>query len=203
MKLKLFANQVLFRSHEEYLRSVRYGFSMVIAKKISLVGEFAVGKTSLIRRFVERQFEDKYLSTVGVKISKKTLMLPLAGQSAPVEFQLVIWDLEGQTKFEAIAPSYLQGAGGAIVVGAVDRPATLDNLQNQIQLFAAINPNRPVIVALNKSDLLSSDQQRSHLQASRAGLDAKIIDCQLTSAKNGDNVDKLFETLARAMLARA
>ncbi|NER82072.1 MAG: GTP-binding protein, partial [Leptolyngbya sp. SIO1D8] len=98
---------------------------MVIAKKICLIGDFAVGKTSLIRRYVDRQFSDEYLSTVGVKISRKRLDLAPVNNSPSVQLQLIIWDLEGRTKFEAIAPGYLQGASGAIVVGALDRQTTL------------------------------------------------------------------------------
>jgi small GTP-binding protein len=81
----------------------------MISKKICLVGDFGVGKTSLIRRFVDRQFSDEYLSTVGVKISRKTLELEGVRQQDQLNLQLLIWDLEGHTKFKAIAPSYLQG----------------------------------------------------------------------------------------------
>jgi GTPase SAR1 family protein len=67
----------------------------------------------LIRRFVDRQFSDQYLSTVGVKISRKLV--------ESVNLQLLIWDLEGHTKFKGITPSYLQGASGAVVVADVSR----------------------------------------------------------------------------------
>ena len=80
-----------------------------------MLGDFGVGKTSLIRRFVERSFSDEYLSTVGVKISRKTVTVPELSQ----DIDLLIWDIEGQTKFKAVAPSYLQGAAAVIIVGDV------------------------------------------------------------------------------------
>ena len=92
----------------------------MISKKICMVGDFSVGKTSLIRRFVDRQFSDKYLSTVGVKISRKAVELE-GGEGDKKTIQLLIWDIEGQTKFKAIAPSYLQGSKGVIIVADVSR----------------------------------------------------------------------------------
>ncbi|MBC6480984.1 MAG: GTP-binding protein [Hormoscilla sp. GM7CHS1pb] len=86
-----------------------------ITQKICLVGDYGVGKTSLIRRFVERQFSDEYLSNVGVKISRKTLEL------AAANVRLLVWDLEGSTKFQAIVPTYLQGAMGAVIVADLSR----------------------------------------------------------------------------------
>ena len=85
----------------------------VVSQKICLIGDFGVGKTSLIRQFVDRQFSDKYLSTVGVKISRKLVSINNLSDNTPVDLkqlQLIIWDIEGSTRFKAIAPSYLQGA---------------------------------------------------------------------------------------------
>lgn len=173
---------------------------MAITKKICLIGDFAVGKTSLIRRYVDRQFSDKYLSTVGVKISRKELNVDFGRAEASIQLKLVIWDLEGQTKFAAITPGYLQGAGGAIIVGALDRQDTLENLTHHIQMFQSINPQGSVIIALNKADLLAPEQQRS-ITNQIAGIQENPW--QLTSAKTGDGVDRLFEALARELVAPA
>lgn len=170
---------------------------MVIAKKICLIGDFAVGKTSLIRRYVDRQFSDHYLSTVGVKISRKQLEIKHQTQAA-TQLQLVIWDLEGRTQFEAIVPSYLQGASGAIIVGALDRQTTLESLASHVQLFLAVNPQQPVVVALNKVDLLTPDQQQLVLAQSPTLAQGGVVGYWLTSAKTGHNVDQLFEKLAQA-----
>ena len=72
-----------------------------ISKKICLVGDFGVGKTSLIRRFVDKQFSDKYLSTVGVKISRKLIELSETESQKAEEIQLIIWDIEGSNKFKS------------------------------------------------------------------------------------------------------
>ena len=111
-----------------------------ISQKICLVGDFSVGKTSLIRRFVERQFKDEYLSTVGVKISRKNIEICPQEKEEKYLLQLLIWDIEGQTKFKGITPSYLQGAKGAIVVADVTRAETLTHLQDHLNLFFSINP---------------------------------------------------------------
>ena len=174
---------------------------MVIAKKICLIGDFAVGKTSLIRQYVEGQFSDKYLTTVGVKISRKSLELSCPGKSAPVQFKLIIWDLEGRTQFEALTPSYLKGASGAIVVGALDRQLTLASLEQHVQTFLSVNPAKPIVIALNKADLVPSDRRDVLVEQCREITGSEVLDYQLTSAKTGENVDALFEGLAQSWLS--
>ncbi len=164
-----------------------------ISKKICLVGDFCVGKTSLIRRFVDGQFSDQYLSTVGVKISKKILALQNIAQSDKLNVQLLVWDLEGHTKFKAIAPTYLQGSSAAVVVADVTRPETIERIPEHIKLFFSINPKGFVIVALNKSDLLN-EENLAKLNRFEDG--DKILATYHTSAKTGNFVDEIFEKLA-------
>jgi len=165
-----------------------------ISKKICLIGDFGVGKTSLIRRFVERQFSDQYLSTVGVKISRKTVELT---DSKTQKVQLLIWDLEGHTKFKAIAPSYLKGASGAIVVGDVTRQETIDNIPERAQLFLDVNPNGVMIFALNKYDLI--DEEKLANMPKLQDIE-QVITTYPTSAKTGSHVDEIFQKLAYGML---
>lgn len=177
----------------------------IIQRKICLIGDFHVGKTSLIRRFVDRQFSDKYLSTVGVKISRKLVEINPENSSKnnqSQQVQLVIWDLEGQTKFKSITPSYLQGAKGAIIVGDVTRQETLDHINDHIALFFSVNTkNSWVIVALNKSDLLDDIPKLNKFSLiNDFQQNLQIIDICLTSAKTGDKVDESFTKLAQAML---
>ncbi|NER23709.1 MAG: GTP-binding protein [Symploca sp. SIO1C2] len=159
-----------------------------------MIGDFGVGKTSLIRRFVERQFSDQYLSTVGVKISRKTVELT---ESTTQKVQLLIWDLEGHTKFKAIAPSYLKGASGAIVVGDVTRQETIDNLPERAQLFLDVNPNGVMIFALNKYDLI--DEEKLAKIPKFQDIE-QVITTYSTSAKTGSHVDEIFQKLAYGML---
>ncbi len=169
-----------------------------ISKKICMVGDFSVGKTSLIRRFVDDQFDDKYLSTVGVKISRKEIQIPQEKDSQ--ELQLLIWDIEGQTKFKAIAPSYLQGAKGSIIVADVSREETLDNIINHIELFMSVNPKGKMVIALNKADLIDELKLKVFLEKHRYP-DYPVINTYRTSAKTGDNVNLLFQDLAKEILA--
>jgi small GTP-binding protein len=179
-----------------------------ISKKICMVGDFGVGKTSLIRRYVEGTFSDQYLSTVGVKISRKTLKLDPLPQSMcepktspnPVTLQLILWDLEGHTRFKSIAPSYLQGAKGALIVADVTRPETIDRLGEHVDLFLSVNPEGWAIVALNKTDLFPADKTEALLKSVECqGLD-RLLSIHLTSAKTAKNVDSMFEELSRKIL---
>ena len=175
----------------------------MISKKICLVGDFGVGKTSLIRRFVESKFSDEYLSTVGVKISRKQVNLPAKEAEENTSVQLLIWDLEGHTKFKAIAPSYLQGSSGAIVVADVTRQETIDNLSERLELFLSVNPKGvAIILALNKSDLVDVEIINKLLDQFNNYQDERVIATYHTSAKTGENVDDIFQKLAYKLIEK-
>lgn len=171
-----------------------------ISKKICLIGDFGVGKTSLIRRFVERQFSDQYLSTVGVKISRKTVEIEGVKEQDKLSLQLMIWDLEGHTKFKSIAPSYLQGASGAIVVADVTRQETLDRIIEHLNLFFSINPKGFIIVALNKSDLFEEEKIEKFLELYQFPEQERVLSIHSTSAKTGKDVDLIFLKLSTKMV---
>ncbi|BAZ13821.1 Ras family small GTPase [Calothrix sp. NIES-4071] len=170
-----------------------------ISKKICLVGDFAVGKTSLIRRFVDRQFSDKYLSTVGVKISRKAVDL-IDIDSQQKELQLLIWDIEGSNKFKSIAPTYFQGAKGAIIVADVTQQETLTNISEHIQNFLLVNPQASIVVALNKSDLIEAEYLEKIRQMYQFDNQNHVLSTYLTSAKTGKNVDEMFQLLAHSLV---
>ncbi|MEC4983899.1 MAG: Rab family GTPase [Oscillatoria sp. PMC 1068.18] len=172
----------------------------VISKKICLVGDFSVGKTSLIRRFVDRQFSDKYLSTVGVKISRKSVEVPAPEGTENQQVQLIVWDIEGQTKFKAIAPSYLQGAKGAIIVADVTRLETIENLQERLDLFFSVCPKGLVVIALNKLDLVSEEELEAKFKLVQFTDQPQVIAAHTTSAKTGKDVDEIFHKLTFNML---
>jgi len=172
----------------------------LISKKICMLGDFSVGKTSLIRRFVERQFSDKYLSTVGVKISRKTVEVQAKTQKKALQVQMLIWDLEGNTKFKTVTPMYLQGATSAVIVADVSRQVTIDHISDHLQAFLSVNPKGFGIVALNKADLLSEKQQQDLLEKCQLNYPNKITAVYPTSAKTGKNVDDIFFTLAQQMV---
>jgi small GTP-binding protein len=148
--------------------------------KIVLVGNFGVGKTSLIRRFVENSFSEEYLSTIGVSISKKTI-----GNAT-----IMIWDIEGDTEFKPIFKQYLLGAKGFIVVADLLREESIEKLDKHIVLCHEVVKEAPICIALNKSDMphtLSEDK----LQTIKT-ISPHIIEVLKTSAKSGDAVEELF-----------
>ena len=165
----------------------------MISKKICLVGDFGVGKTSLIRRFVEQQFSDQYLSTVGVKISRKTL--------ESVNLQMLIWDLEGHTKFKAIAPTYLQGGSGAVIVADVTRQETVERISEHIKLFSSVNPKGSITLALNKSDLVEEEKLTKITHLVQLQYSDQVLGIYQTSAKTGSYVDEIFNKLGESIIS--
>lgn len=156
-------------------------------KKICLLGHFAVGKTSLTRRFVEGRFDEKYLSTIGIHISKKTIVYN------DVRFELLIWDLAGGERFMDVGPYYLRGAVGAVVVCDVTDARSSWEMPYHASQLREVNENAHFVFAGNKSDLV--DEQVVSLDDLR-GLSADYGgQALLTSAKDGTNVSEAFELL--------
>jgi small GTP-binding protein len=169
-------------------------------RKMCMIGDFGVGKTSLIRRFVDRQFSDQYLSTVGVKISRKTVELLDQQTQNSLEVKLLIWDIEGQTKFKAIAPSYLQGAAGMLIVADMTRQDTVEHLINHIELCLSVNSKAVLAIGLNKTDLVEEDELERLIKLATAVADnPAVMGIYQTSAKTGLNVDIIFENLSEKM----
>ncbi len=167
-----------------------------ISKKICLLGDFAVGKTSLVRRFVYNLFKDKYISTIGVKVSRKTVTVPRAGDM--VELVMMLWDLASGEEFSQVRTSYLRGAAGAVLVCDLTRSETLDSLRAYVDDLSRANPGAQFILAANKRDL--ADQQQifqSQIEAVAADLNVPYY---FTSAKTGDEVETLFRHLARLLV---
>lgn len=172
----------------------------IITKKICLLGDFNVGKTSLVRRFVEDTFSDRYLSTVGVKVSRKSIEIETDTDSHQVN--LLVWDLEGSTKFKSITPSYLKGASGSIIVADLTRVETFNNLNQHIKLFVEVNPHGVIIIALNKADLIPQEklsQLMENYNSDNFNHCEQIVGIYTTSAKIGDNVVKIFDKLAQVI----
>ncbi len=166
----------------------------VIQKKICMLGDFAVGKTSLVRRFVEGRFDDRYLSTIGVKVSRREVAL-----DDNTLVRLLLWDLAGSEEFTGVQGNYLQGAAGALLVCDLTRPETLQSLRRYARRLADIRPHAPITLVGNKSDLHDrrqiGDEDLQHLA------EELHADWMTTSAKNGENVEDAFARLARRTLA--
>jgi small GTP-binding protein len=170
----------------------------IMQKKICMLGAFAVGKTSLVRRFVEGRFDDRYLSSIGVKISRKPVVV------AQVTINLIVWDLAGSEDYNGLQASYLQGALGGIVICDLTRADTLRSWEYYSRRLRQVNPGARVVLVANKADLvetraLSDDDLR------RAGAlcdDAMgIAPYFLSSAKTGENVEAVFQRLAELLVS--
>jgi len=174
---------------------------MTISKKVCLLGDFAVGKTSLMRRFVYNLFDDRYLSTIGVKVSRKTLDVSRGGEM--LELNMMIWDLAGSDEFNQARKSYLRGAAGALLVCDVTRPQTLASLQTYANDLLQMKPDARFVVAANKCDLIA--QAAPGEQCLMPGQVEEFAGAfsapwTLTSARTGDEVETLFRYLAGVLV---
>jgi small GTP-binding protein len=163
----------------------------MVQKKICMLGAFAVGKTSLVTRFVDRSFSEKYHTIVGVRIAKKTLQL--GGK----EWHLIVWDLAGEDKFLQIRPSYLRGSSGYLLVADGTRRATLDAAVRIQQRVRDTIGDVPFVLMLNKSDLAD---EREVAEQSIEPLSKTGGTWLRASAKTGAGVEEAFLTLVGTML---
>jgi small GTP-binding protein len=162
----------------------------MLQKKVCMLGGSGVGKTSLVSRFVTSLFSDKYLTTVGVKIDKKSV------QVGADEMTLMLWDIYGDDEFQTVRESYLRGASGYLLVADGTRHATL-NTATALQHRAESAIGRvPFLLLLNKADLAAEWQVDEPGLVKLAERGWRVVK---TSAKTGVNVDDAFNRLARDM----
>lgn len=163
--------------------------------KVCLVGEAAVGKTSLIRRFVLDDFDDKYIQTLGTKVSKKELVTQAPDSSGELKVDMTIWDIMGQKGFrELLKEAYFYGAKGILAVCDVTRRRTLEDLDDWIEGVYSVTGRIPIEFLANKVDLKDEGEvgEEEMVQAARA-YDSPF---RFTSAKSGVNVEIAFQSLA-------
>lgn len=166
----------------------------MIQKKICMLGAFAVGKTSLVSRYVTSLFSEKYHSTVGVKIDKK--QVSVNGH----DMTLMLWDVAGQDDFQTVQPSQLRGMAGYLLVVDGTRHATLE-MARQLHVKASeAAGDVPFILLLNKADLAAEWEIDEPLIIKLASQGWRVI---RTSAKTGDGVEAAFEQLARLIAPQA
>jgi small GTP-binding protein len=167
--------------------------------KIVMLGDFAVGKTSLVNRYVHSIFNPKYLATLGVNISKKEITLDADGEKRELSF--ILWDLNGDDGFCTVRSQYLTGAAGAFLVCDVTRADSLKSIAKHEALYRGVNPYGISIVAMNKVDLLGkaeADRMRKENEHHGVPGAAKVF---WTSAKEETNVQEAFLAMARLCLA--
>jgi small GTP-binding protein len=159
--------------------------------KICIIGDSHVGKTSLIRRYVMDIFDDKYITTLGTKVSKKQIKIKKNNQE--VDLTLSIWDVLGQEEFSKIQTMAFKGSRGAIVVCDITRNETLTHSHDWVKKIREVNGDIPIVLLANKADLTSNYAfDENELVQSSQHLKVPFYK---TSAKFGDNVIKTFYTL--------
>ena len=182
---------------------------MIFSKKVVLLGDSSVGKTSLIRRFVQDEFDDSYVVTIGTKVSKKQLTVPKNGKD--VKVTLMVWDVIGTKGYSSVHARTFAGVHGAIIVSDMTKKETLESVESYwIPNLKLVVESVPMVFACNKSDL--KDQRAfdeydirkvalKHNIGFRESLPPNLHTCYATSAKTGENVNSVFQSLAHMMLS--
>jgi hypothetical protein len=162
----------------------------MLQKKVCMLGSFGVGKTSLVQRFVESVFNETYLTTVGVKVDKKTVALN------DRTITLILWDLAGEDDISPLRMSYMRGASGYVLVADGTRQPTLDVALSLRQRVEAEYGALPFVLLLNKSDLR---EQWEIAAEALEQLPQKGCTARPSSARTGEGVEQAFRDLAAAI----
>jgi len=163
--------------------------------KVSVIGEFGVGKTSLIKRYMTNTFDEGYKATLGAAISTFDTKID------KIEVSLQVWDLAGQNPFRKVRHQYLFGSDFAIAVFDLTRRESLDALAEWVADARSADPEVTCILVGNKSDLVE-EREVSPEDAGAVAKQLRMISYMETSAKDGTNIRELFQTIARALVQK-
>ena len=169
-----------------------------ILKKVVLLGDGGVGKTSLIARYVVDKFDDKYIATIGTKVSRKDLQI--IKPNLIINLRVMIWDILGQKEYSKIRSASISGAQGLILVGDLSREETIESLTGfWLKEAEAVIGSVPTVLVGNKSDLAD----RGKIAATVLESEGQRLGYQtfIASAKSGENVEDLFMALGELMVA--
>lgn len=166
----------------------------MIQRKLMLLGEIGVGKTSTVRRLVFDKFETNYKATVGTDIYTVDVEAVAGGDP----FRFIVWDTDGNFGESIFRSVYVRQAHAALVVGDLTRMKSLEAMVGLAEGFADAMPGRFFTCVLNKADMLESDQPRE-LPKRLATLGLPTIE---TSAKTGHNVKATFAEAAATIVRR-
>lgn len=166
---------------------------MILKKKVCMLGSFSVGKTSLVRRYVQSLFDEKYLTTVGVKVEKKVIRV---GDDT---VEMMLWDIYGEDEFQKLRMSYLRGAHGYLLVADGTRRATLDKALEINERVQAGPDAAPAVLVVNKADLAADWEVSPEILAELRTHGWEPLE---SSAKTGAGVEEAFQALAEMMLGQ-
>jgi small GTP-binding protein len=161
----------------------------MIQKKICLLGATGVGKTSLVKQYVEGIFSEKYLTSIGVKIDKKKI------ETAQQTIQLMIWDIEGIDRYCGFQAKYIRGASAVIIVTDQTRSQSLIEGLDIYKMVKEVS-DIPGILAVNKADL---DASWHWDDTELADIKQNFAQFFETSAKTGENVEMMFSYIANLL----
>ncbi|MDE1820350.1 MAG: GTP-binding protein [Euryarchaeota archaeon] len=170
-----------------------------VMAKLILLGDGAVGKTSLISQYVFSMFDPHYVETLGTNVTARVEKLETP--KGPLEVRLQIWDIIGQERFDSIYTAYYQEADGVLLVCDGTRSETLDSLSGWLRSAEEVLGNFPAVFVVNKSDLPATftlEEVRQKLRGMSSGAFGESPIFQ-TSAKTGDQVGDAFGSLARSI----
>lgn len=173
-----------------------------VFKKICVLGDSKVGKTSIVNKYVKDNFTEEYTPSIGTKVSKKNV--PISDPSHQVQgmtVNLMIWDLLGQREHAALHKVYYAGAEGGILVCDATRLETISEIGFWVNHFRNVVPSgAPIIVAINKVDILEVDGKDKVVKAIKEVCRELTIAYMEVSARTGDNIDQLFYTVSENMV---
>ncbi|MBA3044983.1 MAG: GTP-binding protein [Candidatus Thermoplasmatota archaeon] len=165
--------------------------------KLCMVGDSAVGKTSLIKKFVLDVFDDAYITTIGTKITKRTVKLKEGEKE--VAMDMMIWDIMGQISFRSLLQdAYFYGTHGILAVVDSTRPDTLESIHDWVKSVRQVVGDVPMIFVANKCDL-ESKITKEMLTKELGRYDCKFL---YVSAKTGENVAEAFKALGDAIIEK-
>ncbi len=163
----------------------------MIKKKVCMLGSFAVGKTSLVQRFVNSIFSEKYHTTIGVKIDQKLIKID------DNDVNLLLWDIHGEDEFQKVKPAYIMGSSGYFIVMDGTRRNSIETGLALREMVEKTIGNVPFILLINKADLIDNWEITT---GDIEELKKRGLEVILTSAKTGDAVEEAFISLTRQML---
>jgi Ras-related protein Rab-11A len=161
--------------------------------KVLTAGEGGVGKTTLLHRYIEGEFDANTKMTIGVQFFLKEVEINTKRTI------LQIWDFGGQERFRTLLKSYANGAKGAMLMFDLTRPMTLDRIDEWVEICRSTDPDLPIIFLGTKYDLkdqisIDDDYIEEFLEK------YNLISYLKTSSRSGRNVQKSFEILAENIL---